>query len=81
MREFTRWAPRLRVVPFYGTAKSRDIIIDYELFHHSKAAAGKPKYHVLIATYESVSRHRDFRSVFEKVPRWEVLVVDEGQRR
>ncbi|KAI6008336.1 SNF2 family DNA-dependent ATPase [Pisolithus orientalis] len=81
VREFSRWAPRLRVVPFYGEAKSRDVVIQYELFHGStKRGAANPKYHVLITTYETVTSNRDFAVVFRNIPRWEVLVVDEGQR-
>ncbi|KIY45795.1 hypothetical protein FISHEDRAFT_9154, partial [Fistulina hepatica ATCC 64428] len=81
VREFERWVPRLRVVPFYGEAKARDIIKRYELFHqgalHGTTGA---KFHVLIATYESVTGVKDFGSIFKKQPRWECLIVDEGQR-
>ncbi|KAI6118993.1 hypothetical protein EV401DRAFT_1965170 [Pisolithus croceorrhizus] len=81
VREFSRWAPRLRVVPFHGEAKSREVVIRYELFHGSaKHRTVNPKYHVLITTYETVTNNRDFAVVFRNVPRWEVLVVDEGQR-
>ncbi|KAF8560206.1 hypothetical protein OG21DRAFT_38190 [Imleria badia] len=77
VREFSRWAPRLRVVPFFGEAKSRDVIMRYELFHESKR---EPKYHVLVTTYETVTNPRDFTAIFKSVGRWEILVVDEGQR-
>lgn len=82
VREFTRWAPQLRVVPFYGEQPSREIIKEYEL-RHSFVESGTTgaKYHVLIATYEAVTSPKDFNAVFKKTPRWEVLVVDEGQRR
>lgn len=78
VREFSRWAPGLRVVPFFGEAKSRDVIMRYELFHERKR---EPKYHVLVTTYETVTNPRDFATVFKSVGRWEILVVDEGQRR
>lgn len=65
-------------MPFSGEAKSRDVIIRYELFHESKR---EPKYHVLVTTYETVTNSRDFTAVFKTIGRWEVLVVDEGQRR
>ncbi|KAF8140421.1 hypothetical protein EV363DRAFT_1153685 [Boletus edulis] len=77
IREFSRWAPRLRVVPFFGEAKSRDVVMRYELFH---APNREPKYHVLVTTYETITNPRDFTTVFKGVGRWEVLVVDEGQR-
>ncbi|KAG6331283.1 hypothetical protein ID866_7805 [Astraeus odoratus] len=81
VREFSRWAPRLRVVPFYGEAKSREVVLKYELFHGSTTKAPlKPKYHVLVTTYETITGHRDFTVVFKNIPQWEVLVVDEGQR-
>ncbi|KAJ7107605.1 SNF2 family DNA-dependent ATPase [Mycena crocata] len=82
VREFERWAPGLRVVPFYGEAKCRDVIKKYELSHsHSEKRSGftTAKYHVLVTTYETLSG-KDFTTVFKNQPRWEVLVVDEGQR-
>lgn len=82
VREFARWAPALRVVPFHGEQKSREIIKKYEL-EHPVVASGTTgaKYHVLVSTYEAVTNAKDFNSVFRKNPRWEVLIVDEGQRR
>lgn len=82
VREFERWAPFLRVVSYYGEAKSREIVRRYELTH-DKTATGytKLKYHVLITTYETITNSRDFTPVFKQVPRWEALIVDEGQRR
>ncbi|KAL5533979.1 hypothetical protein ACEPAG_439 [Sanghuangporus baumii] len=81
VREFARWAPELRVVPFYGEQKSREIIKQYELEHPviTSGTTGA-KYHILVTTYEAVSKAKDFNAVFKKNPRWEVLVVDEGQR-
>lgn len=78
VREFSRWAPMLRVVPFCGEAKSREIVIKYELYHGSTKS--EPKFHVLITTYETVTGNH-FSLVFKRMPRWEVLIVDEGQRR
>ncbi|KAJ7630765.1 SNF2 family DNA-dependent ATPase [Roridomyces roridus] len=80
VREFERWAPRLRVVPFYGEAKAREVIKKYELRHGTKKRGFiEAKYHVLVTTYETLLG-RDFGTVFKNQPRWEVLVVDEGQR-
>ncbi|KAJ3554645.1 hypothetical protein NM688_g2999 [Phlebia brevispora] len=81
VREFERWAPHLRVVPFYGDNKSREVIKNYELFHSAptKDTTGA-KYHVLVTTYETVINNKEFTPVFKSTPRWEVLVVDEGQR-
>ncbi|OSD03298.1 hypothetical protein PYCCODRAFT_1434714 [Trametes coccinea BRFM310] len=81
VREFERWAPKLRVVPFYGEAKSREIIKKYELYHSNPASGTTgTKYHVLVTTYETITSAKEFTSVFKNMPRWEVLVVDEGQR-
>ena len=82
VREFERWAPCLRVVPYHGEAKSREIVRRYELMHdESQTGYTKLKYHVLITTYETITTSREFGPVFKQVPRWEALIVDEGQRR
>ena len=50
---------------------------------HDESRPGftKLKYHVLVTTYETVTNSRDFGAVFKQAPRWEALIVDEGQRR
>ncbi|GAA5891901.1 hypothetical protein JCM5296_003266 [Sporobolomyces johnsonii] len=73
MREFAKWAPNMRVVPYSGDADSRRIVEKYELF----APTGTLKAHVVLATYEALEKNV---SVFKKVKRWDCLVVDEGQR-
>lgn len=80
-REFSSWSPGIRVVLFYGEAKSRDIIKRYELTHPTKIEGTTgAKFHVLVTTYDTITS-RDFSSVIKSVPRWEALIVDEGQRR
>ncbi|KAK4703254.1 hypothetical protein P7C70_g2963, partial [Phenoliferia sp. Uapishka_3] len=74
VREFERWAPGMRVVPYGGDAASRKIVEEYELFDSSGRTL---KTHVVIATYEALEKNI---SVFKKVARWDCLVVDEGQR-
>jgi chromodomain-helicase-DNA-binding protein 4 len=70
------------VVPFYGEAKSREIIKKFELEHETRLQwTTGAKFHVLVTTYESLNNPKDFSPVFKSIPRWEVLVVDEGQRR
>ena len=82
VREFERWAPKLRVVPFYGEAKAREVIKKFELYHsHPAASTTGAKYHVLVTTYETVTNPKEFGVIFKSTPRWEMLVVDEGQRR
>ncbi|KAF8078789.1 SNF2 family DNA-dependent ATPase [Lyophyllum atratum] len=81
VREFERWAPKLRVVPFYGESKARDVIKKFELYHETKRSGETgAKFHVLVTTYEALLNQKDFTPVFKNQPRWEVLVIDEGQR-
>ncbi|KAJ7293407.1 SNF2 family DNA-dependent ATPase [Mycena rebaudengoi] len=81
VREFERWAPNLRVVPFYGEAKARDVIINFELSHSEKQKGfTNAKFHVLVTTYEAFMNPKEFTPVFKNQPRWEVVVIDEGQR-
>lgn len=73
VREFERWAPNLRVVPFYGERKARDIIREFELFHHKVPDKfTNAKFHVLITTYEGITGTKDWGTVFKRQPRWEV---------
>ena len=82
VREFERWAPELRVCPFYGEAKARDVIKAYELYHSGKSVSGTTgaKFHVLVTTYETITNPKEFSSVFKHTSRWEILVIDAGQR-
>ncbi|KAL7423006.1 hypothetical protein Q5752_002304 [Cryptotrichosporon argae] len=79
VREFEKWVPHIRVVPYYGEASSRKVISQYELYHkglQNKAAGLKA--HVVLTTYDTITGS-EFR-IFSNVPRWEVLIIDEGQR-
>ncbi|KAL1408199.1 hypothetical protein Q8F55_005004 [Vanrija albida] len=79
VREFEKWVPHLRVVPYYGVASSRKVVSQYELYHmgaQNKAAGLKA--HVVLTTYDMITGN-DF-AVFSRMPRWEVVIVDEGQR-
>lgn len=72
----------IRAVPYYGEAKSREVIRKHELYHdHTKPGTTGLKFNVLVTTYETVTNPKEFGLVFNSVPRWETLVVDEGQRR
>jgi chromodomain-helicase-DNA-binding protein 4 len=80
VREFERWAPDLTVVPFFGDRDSKEIILDYEAFHSpAPKKFSKIKFHVLITTYESVT-NGSLSPILAAVDRWELLVVDEGQK-
>jgi len=76
-----RWAPHLRVVPYHGEAKAREVLKKFELKHvRSEPGTTGAKFHVLVTTYDCLNNPKDFSTVFKAQPRWEVLVVDEGQR-
>lgn len=82
MREFQIWAPDVRAVPYYGEAASRQIIRDYEIFHSGQSSGQtKLKLHILVTTYETFLNKSEWSAVFKAPSRWEVLVIDEGQRR
>jgi chromodomain-helicase-DNA-binding protein 4 len=83
IREFSRWAPHVRAVQYNGSDASRQVIRQYELYHENPAKSGRPepKFHVLVATYEAVTNPKEFSQVYARIKRWEVLIVDEGQRR
>ncbi|WWC96240.1 hypothetical protein V866_003107 [Kwoniella sp. B9012] len=79
VREFEKWVPHMRVVPYYGESASRKIISKYELYHKGmQNKAEGLNAHVVLTTYDMITGH-EFR-VFRNIPRWEVLCVDEGQR-
>jgi len=81
VREFERWTPKLRVVPYYGEKNARDVIKEFELFHKSAPpGVTKTKFHVLITTYEAITNSRDSGPVFKSQPRWEVFIFDQSQR-
>jgi chromodomain-helicase-DNA-binding protein 4 len=82
VRELSKWAPALRVVAYYGQSKGRAIVKKYELYHEviERGTTGC-KFHVVVTTYDTATNAKDSATVFQTVPRWEVLIVDEGQRR
>ncbi|EJD45815.1 hypothetical protein AURDEDRAFT_151858 [Auricularia subglabra TFB-10046 SS5] len=80
MREFERWAPEVVVVPFFGDARSRDLVKEYEMYHEYPPKGCSPiRFHVLLSSYESITSNTAF-TTFKQVKMWEGIVVDEGQR-
>jgi len=73
VREFDKWAPSIRVVPYSGGKDDRKVIEDHEMFTRK----GELKTHVVVVTYEALEKNA---AVFRRVGRWDTLVVDEGQR-
>lgn len=82
MREFEKWMPQFRVVPYWGEGEARDMISRYEFFHSNKTLAQadgtiRPiKFHVVVASDSSV---RVDSLPLRKVGGWDVIIVDEGQ--
>lgn len=74
-REIKQWAPSLRVVTYYGSAKARELAFKHELFPGGNKTLGC---HVVVTSYDA-AQHEEFRKVFRGV-HWAGLVVDEGQR-
>lgn len=74
VREFNKWAPAISVVPYMGSAESRRLARDHEIFHEHSSDL---KCHVVVTTYETMITDV---GVFKKVPFWPTLIVDEGQR-
>jgi len=73
IREFGRWAPELRAVPFYGEKDARSVIKKYELFHEDeKKGFTKAKFHVLVVPHDTLATLKDVWLVCKGQPRWEV---------
>ena len=70
--EFSIWAPDMNVIAYTGSAKSREIIREFELENSS----GELTFNVLLTSYEIVSKESGF---FQEVE-WSNLVVDEAHR-
>ncbi|KAJ3181310.1 hypothetical protein HDU85_003619 [Gaertneriomyces sp. JEL0708] len=89
-REFQKWAPDLRVVAYSGaTEAQREYIRDYELLCDPNDMSKGLKAHVVVTSYEWVSRDPELfieglgkakaRDVKAR-PRYHTLIVDEGHR-
>jgi hypothetical protein len=74
-REIKQWAPRLRVVTYYGSTRAREMAYNYELYpEHSRDL----RCHVVVTSYEAAI-DESCRKFLKKVA-WQGLIVDEGQR-
>lgn len=72
-REIKHWAPKVRVITYYGSAWARGMTEEREMFHNGRLCC-----HVVVASYESMNDQRTKR-VLGGIS-WAGLVVDEGQR-
>lgn len=74
-REIKRWCPSLRVVTYYGSASSRRLCHDYEMFPEGSKTL---RSHVVVTSYDAAAEEatsKTFRNIS-----WAGLIVDEGQR-
>ncbi|TID16567.1 putative glucose transporter rco-3 [Venturia nashicola] len=74
-REIKQWAPQLRVVTYYGSAKARQMAYEHELFPDNSRTL---HCHVVITSYDAVVDESSRK--FLKAVNWQGLIVDEGQR-
>ncbi|WEW61620.1 ATP-dependent DNA helicase Hrp3 [Emydomyces testavorans] len=71
---FDYWTPDLNYVVYSGNEASRNIIKEYELL--VDGSVKRPKFHVLLTTYEYVLVDASFLSQIK----WQFLAVDEAHR-
>ncbi|KAI9302040.1 P-loop containing nucleoside triphosphate hydrolase protein, partial [Cunninghamella echinulata] len=76
VREFSKWAPEMVVVPYQGSRQSREYARKFEIFKHSSNST-ITSCHAVITTYESSLQ--DYTQ-FSNVKTWPYLIVDEAHR-
>ena len=74
-KEIKKWVPSIRVVTYYGSASSRKLAQDYEMFNKEGSDL---RCHVVVTSYETMVDDAS-RKTLLRIP-WAGLVVDEGQR-
>ncbi|KAK9456322.1 SNF2 family N-terminal domain-containing protein [Dipodascopsis uninucleata] len=73
LREFNTWVPNIRVLPLFGTKEHRKVQRQRLQINNS---ALDLNCHIVITSYSGVMDESDLLKKF----RWQVLVVDEGQK-
>ncbi|ESO96318.1 hypothetical protein LOTGIDRAFT_144072, partial [Lottia gigantea] len=77
-REFETWTD-MNVITYHGTAPSRNMIQEYEIYYRDSAGNKIPgiyKIHALITTYEIIISDVDLISSIK----WRCLIIDEAHR-
>ncbi|KAJ2636426.1 hypothetical protein GGF40_003008 [Coemansia sp. RSA 1286] len=73
--EFRKWAPFLSVATLSGSSKNRDVQLETTVMRNNDL-----KCHVLIASYETISKAPVLAKFSALKIHWEVIVYDEGHR-
>ena len=71
---FDNWTPDINYVVYHGGKQSLDMIHEHELFFDGNM--NRPKFNVLLTTFEMVNKHCTFLSQIK----WQFLAVDEAHR-
>ncbi|PYH46782.1 putative chromatin remodeling complex subunit (Chd3) [Aspergillus saccharolyticus JOP 1030-1] len=74
-KEIKSWVPSMRVVTYYGSAFSRNLAKEYEMYADDDPTL---RCHVVVTSYETMVDDVS-RRFLAKIP-WAGLIVDEGQR-
>lgn len=71
---FDNWTPDLNYVVYNGSEKARSVLREYELMVDGNPK--RPKFHVLLTTYEYAMNDSPFLGQFK----WQFMAIDEAHR-